>query len=143
MAKRGNARRPRPVQPADDPRSVGGDIAGPGGPHDEGGVILDTTRAVLLDSVVCSTIEVSETSSMIAMLCEGRINRTTERARVLFIFGTDGAAAIATELVALIGRASSKPGFGAQLMADLIERAGALHAAGHDDAKPAGDAAAP
>lgn len=141
-----NGRRARATR-SSDPRKLPGEITGPGGPHDRGAFILDATRAVLLDSVVASTVdsEQAETGSAIALLLEGRINRTTERARVLFIFGTDGAAAIVTELVALLGRASSKPGFGAQLMADLIERAKALHEAGHDDTAPTGapDAAAP
>lgn len=32
-----------------DPRRIPGGMAGPGGPHDVGGVVLDARHAVLLD----------------------------------------------------------------------------------------------
>lgn len=42
---------------SDDPRTAGGDIAGPGGPYDEGAVIFDTRNAVLLDNTSVAKLE--------------------------------------------------------------------------------------
>ena len=90
-----------------DPRRLRGDMAGPGGPHDVGGVVLDTSRAIILETVDVSTIDPDHGGrgqSGIALLLGGRINQTKDRARVLFLFDTDGAASIITELLALLGR---------------------------------------
>jgi hypothetical protein len=98
-----------------DPRDVPGSIAGPGGPHDRRSVILDARRAVLLDSVNVCMIEPEQGArgqkGAAAMALAGRINQTTEHAEILFLFGTDGAASIVAELIALFGRAtgSTKP----------------------------------
>jgi len=84
-------------------------MAGPGGPHDVGGVVLDTSRAIILETVDVSTIDPDHGGrgqSGIALLLGGRINQTKDRARVLFLFDTDGAASIITELLALLGRAT-------------------------------------
>lgn len=89
-----------------DPRKIPGGIAGPGGPHDRGGVVIDTRHAVLLETVDVSTLD---EANAIAMSLGGRINRSKDRANVLFLFGTDGAAAIVTELIALMGRATGSP----------------------------------
>lgn len=86
-----------------DPRTLRGAIAGPGGAHDLGAVVLDTSRAVLLGAVnVCS---VDGRDDAVAMLLSGRINRSTDHADVLFLMDSDGLAAILTEVVALMGRA--------------------------------------
>ena len=90
-----------------DPRQLRGDMAGPGGPHDIGGVVLDTTHAIILETIDVSTIDPDRGGrgqSGIALLLGGRINQSKNRARVLFLFGTDGAANIITELLALLGR---------------------------------------
>ena len=87
-----------------DPRKSGGDIAGPGGPHDRNAVILDTTDAVLLDSNDVCLVETSGGNVVLAMLLEGRINKTTDRARNLYLMNEDGAAALVTELMALANR---------------------------------------
>jgi hypothetical protein len=42
----------------------------------------------------------------VAMFLGGRINRSTDRANVMFIFDSDGVAAIVSELLALYGRAT-------------------------------------
>jgi hypothetical protein len=88
-----------------DPRKSGGDIVGPGGPQDRNGVILDDRNAVLLDH---STVTLVETRGgggpVLAMLLEGRINKTADRARNLYLMNEDGAAAIVTELLALANR---------------------------------------
>lgn len=98
-----------------DPRKTGGDIAGPGGPHDHNAVIIDTTDAVLLDSNDVCLMETSGGNVVLAMLLEGRINKTTDRARNLYLMNEDGAAALVTELLALAHRIG--PEFGERLMA--------------------------
>lgn len=100
-----------------DPRKTGGDIAGPGGPHDRDAVILDTTDAVLLDHSDVCLMETSGGSVVLAMLLEGRINKTTDRARNLYLLNEDGAAALVTELLALAHRIG--PEFGARFTARL------------------------
>ncbi|MGS2592066.1 hypothetical protein [Streptomyces hebeiensis] len=87
-----------------DPRKTGGDIVGPGGPHDRHGVILDDRTAVLLDHTTVTLVETRGGQTVLAMLLEGRINKTTERARNLYLMNEDGAAALVTELLALAHR---------------------------------------
>lgn len=93
------------VDEPSDPRVLGGDIAGPGGPHEVDGVVVDTRRAVLLDRQEVSLVEARAGEQAVALLLEGRINRTRERARVLFLTNADGIAALLTEVVALASRA--------------------------------------
>src|SRR5882672_11011403 len=95
-----------------DPRRIPGSMAGPGGPHDHSGVVLDARNAVILETVDVSTVDPDRGGrgqSAVAMVLGGRINQTKDRATVLFIFGTDGAASIVTELIALYGRATGSP----------------------------------
>ena len=91
---------------ATDPRTLGGSIAGPGGPRDRNSVVVGMSRAVLFDNMTVCQIEASTpvTDPMIAMVLSGRINQTVDRAEVLFLFDLDGAAAIVTELLALAMR---------------------------------------
>jgi hypothetical protein len=100
-----------------DPRKSGGDIAGPGGPHDRNSVIIDTTNAVILDSTSVSLMETHNGNPVLAMLLEGRIAKTTDRARNLYLMNEDGAAALVTELIALAHRIG--PEFGARFTARL------------------------
>jgi hypothetical protein len=100
-----------------DPRKTGGNIAGPGGPHDRNAVILDTTNAVLLDSSDVCLMETAGGSVVLAMLLEGRINKTTDRARNLYLLNEDGAAALVTELLALAHRIG--PEFGERFTARI------------------------
>ncbi|MFF6847083.1 hypothetical protein [Streptomyces antimycoticus] len=100
-----------------DPRKTGGDIAGPGGPHDRNAVLFDTTNAVLLDSSDVCLMETANGSVVMAMLLEGRINKTTDRARNLYLINEDGAAALVTELIALAHRIG--PEFGERFTARL------------------------
>jgi hypothetical protein len=101
-----------------DPRKSGGDIAGPGGPHDRNSVIIDTTEAVLLDhSTVTLMGSPGDPKPYLAMLLEGRINKTTDRARNLYLLNEDGAAALVSELIALAHRIG--PEFGARFTARL------------------------
>ncbi len=100
-----------------DPRKTGGDIAGPGGPHDRNAVTIDTTDAVLLDHSDVCLMETAGGSVVLAMLLEGRINKTTDRARNLYLLNEDGAAALVTELLALAHRIG--PEFGHRFTARL------------------------
>lgn len=101
-----------------DPRKTGGDIAGPGGPHDANSVIIDTTNAVLLDSSeVVLMGSPGDPKPYLGMLLEGRINKTSDRARNLYLMNEDGAAALVTELIALAHRIG--PEFGRRFTARL------------------------
>lgn len=100
-----------------DPRKSGGNIAGPGGPHDRNSVIIDSTNAVLLDSTDVCLMETAGGSVVMAMLLEGRINKTTDRARNLYLMNEDGAAALVTELLALANRIG--PEFGERFTARI------------------------
>lgn len=116
-----------------DPRKIPGGMAGPGGPHDDGGVVLDTRNAVLLDTIDVSTLDPERGGrgqSALALVLGGRINRSPDRASVLFIFGSDGAAGIISELIAVMGRASG-PEFVAEFMKDLGERLDTLRDEGN------------
>lgn len=125
-----------------DPRDLhGGGIAGPGGPRDEGGVIIDAERAVLPDGVTVSTIDDHELP-LAALVIEGRVNKSRDRVRLAFILNPDAAAALITELVALGSRdldmrragglgGDVPGGFGAQLRVALDDRMAKLQAEGH------------
>lgn len=109
-------------KPTNDPRRLRGGMAGPGGPHDIGGVVLDARNAVILETVDVSTIDPERGGrgqSALAMVLGGRVNQTKERVSLLFIFGSDGAAAIVTELIALYGRAT---GDGQAFIDDVMAR---------------------
>src|SRR4051812_32163144 len=70
--------------PTTDPRELGGEVSGPGGPFDEGQVIVDTSRAILQDHLEVVKIDnPSDGREIVALLISGRINRSTDRADVL------------------------------------------------------------
>jgi hypothetical protein len=101
-----------------DPRKSGGNIAGPGGPHDADSVIIDATNAVLLDHSTVSLVgSPGNPKPYLAVLLEGRINKTSDRARNLYLMNEDGAAALVTELLALAHRIG--PDFGERFTARL------------------------
>lgn len=100
-----------------DPRRLGGDIAGPGGPHDEGAVVIDTRNAVLLDAVDVAMVDnPSDRRRFASLVLSGRVNRAQDRTRVLYLFDADGAAALVSELVGLASRE------GAEWAAEFQER---------------------
>lgn len=103
-----------------DATRLGGGLAGPGGPRDQGAVLLSIDRAVLLDACHVATMDTvrggSRDGQAIYMTLAGRINKSTDRAQVGFIFPPDGAAAIITELLALADR------HGAELLDELTGR---------------------
>lgn len=102
-----------------DPRRLGGDIAGPGGPHDRGQTVIDTRNAVLLETTtVVKADNPSDGRAFMAMQLEGRVNQTSDRASVLYLFDEDGAAAIVTELFGLAQRG----GFGSEFVEQVTRR---------------------
>lgn len=98
----------RRKKPHGDPRRAGGQIAGPGGPHDRHAVVIDAEDAVLLDYVEVAAVE-PETDGrrslpVVAVTLGGRINKTEERSTVLYLTNEDGAAGIVAQLVGLATR---------------------------------------
>jgi hypothetical protein len=95
----------RKLRRTGDPRPLGGGIAGPGGPYDRDGVVVDTRNAVILDtSNVAMATNPSDGRRVVAVLLGGKINQSVQRTDVLFLTGADGAAAICTELIAIARR---------------------------------------
>jgi hypothetical protein len=89
-----------------DPRDLGGDIAGPGGPHDFGGVVLDASKALIVDyQEVCKIDEGARGRLGFAVLVSGRINQSEDRAKVMLFESLDGLAALVTEIHAVAERA--------------------------------------
>lgn len=114
-----------------DPRKSGGDIAGPGGPHDANAVIIDTTDSVLLDGATVSLMGApGRPNPILAVLLEGRINKTRDRARNLYLMNEDGAAAIVSQVLALAGR------MGPEFEARFHERVQQLAAEGATRPRP-------
>jgi hypothetical protein len=95
----------------DDPRPLGGNIAGPGGPHDLDAVVVDMTDAVLLDHTTVAIVHLARRNEpgvfehAVALQFEGRVNKTSDVTRVLYVVNADGAAALFTELAGLATRA--------------------------------------
>lgn len=143
MAKGPTPKR-RPADPAKGARDVRGEILGKFMEYTNGdpNVLLDPSRAVLMDGMdVCRVMMASgvtdntargkpQMRENIAMSLEGRINKSTERAKVMFLFDEDGAAAIITELIALASR------MGPEFDARLKERMDALIENGHVGPQP-------
>jgi hypothetical protein len=101
-----------------DPRTLTGGFVGPGGPHDEGGIIIDASHAVLLADASFARIDDTDQPT-VAMLLSGPIARTPDRAHVLFVLDINGVATLLTEIYALIGRMGSDA---QALKADVEER---------------------
>jgi hypothetical protein len=88
-----------------DPREMGGDIAGPGGPFDQGGVVVDTRHAILVDRLDVARIDDWNNADAYALLVEGRINRSTDRAKVMLTGDLDCLASFVTEIHGVAQRA--------------------------------------
>jgi hypothetical protein len=83
----------------DDPRELPGDIRSGGDAYSQGSVMFSAAHAVLMDSVDAAWVDnPSDGRNFYGLLLGGRINQTQDRARVLFFFDVDGAAALVTEL---------------------------------------------
>jgi len=95
-----------------DAPSSGGDIVDVAGdPYAHGGVVLDVRKAVLMDELDVSLVDPhpgSDEMPGVAILIQGRINFQDARARQLYLMEIDGAAALASELIALMHRAGGK-----------------------------------
>jgi hypothetical protein len=89
-----------------DPRKLGGDIAGPGGPFDEHGVVVDTRRAILMDTLGIVKLDNpdDEGELVVGVLIEGKINQSDDRASVLVLGDLDMLAAFITEAHDLANR---------------------------------------
>ncbi len=112
---------------ASDPRKLGGGISGPGGPYDENAVVLDTNRAVLLESCEVAVLGgirggVLDEKPITGLVLHGRINKTDERVQALYLMNEDGAAGIVTELIGVASRA----GWGHEFMDRVRERMEAM-----------------
>lgn len=95
-----------PSRVTTDPREAGGGIVrdtAAGDPTAHRNLTLDTSQAVLLDHTTMLLVHgtVHRDDDRIAMLLEGRINRTQDRASIMFMFDEDGAAALVSELLSL------------------------------------------
>jgi hypothetical protein len=111
---------PNPSYATDDPRGVGGDIAGPGGPHDRDSVVFNTEGAVLVDNTTVAVMHGAEAGDLVGMLVEGRVNRSTDRVRMLLLLNGDGVAAMVTEMRSVMKRAGASD-LGSDLVAEYSE----------------------
>lgn len=96
----------------DDPRLFGGEMAGYGGAYDVGEVVIDTRNAVILAACEVALVGgvragavVDPDEQIVALVLMGRVNKTDDRARTLYLLNEDGAAGLVTELVGLASRA--------------------------------------
>lgn len=107
-----------------DPRGLGGEISGPGGPHDKNAVVVDLSHAVLVDTQEVALVALGRdgdwTEKGLALRLEGRINKTQDRAAIMFLLNGDGAAALVTELVGLARREGAE--FAAEFIASMAQR---------------------
>jgi hypothetical protein len=101
-----------------DPRTLGGDIAGPGGAYEEGGVVVDTRHAVLMDGLGVAKLDNrSDGRELIGLRFEGKINHSEDRASVLLLGDLDALAAIIVESQAIAGRMGKQ-----KELADLLTK---------------------
>lgn len=107
---------------------VTGDIAGPGGPYDRSGVVVEATNPILLQQSEVTLVEAArrgqtEREPAVALLLHGRFNKTSRTTRVLFMLGADGAASLVAQLLGIAKRAEADhPAFAAELRDRLAER---------------------
>lgn len=103
------------------------DVAGD--PYAKGGVVIDARGAVLLDSTEVVLVDTKRDDEPVRMLLRlaGRINYSDERADTAYFIGTDGAAALVSEIVGLAARAGTvDERFAHEFQADLQRRMGEL-----------------
>lgn len=95
-----------------DPRELGGDISGPGGPFDFGQTVIDARHAVLMDYLdVVRIDDWSADEEAFALLIQGRIHRTIDRASVMVACNLDALASIVTEIHGVAQRAHQSQEF--------------------------------
>lgn len=103
-----------------DPRRAGGDIISTGGGKSQ--TVFDTTNAVLLENIDVALVDDlsgRHDGPVLALFLQGRINKTQERSRILYLFQEAGTAALISELMALASRIG--PAFRDKLMARIGE----------------------
>lgn len=100
-----------------DPVGRFGALVGDGDPLAMHSVVMDTTRAVLIDFTEVCRVDASPPLPIptVAMVLEGRINKTGDRSSVLYLVPRDGAASICAELMCLAERAGDLPTFMAEI----------------------------
>lgn len=94
----------------DDPRehATTGALIGGEDAHGKGNVLIDARSAVLLDSTGVALIDTKREEEIAMMLTlGGRVNMAGDRVEHAYMFGPDGAAGIATELIMLAHRAGN------------------------------------
>lgn len=96
----------REAERTTDTATIPGDIIGPDpDPFAQDSVIVDTRRAVLLSYTdVCITTNGSDGQEFCALMMKGRVNRSQDVSRVLYLTGPDGMAALVSQLVGLAQR---------------------------------------
>lgn len=62
-------------------KRFGGDIAGPGGPHDKGQVLFDLDGAIVQDYLTVAKLDTHSGAFAAGLLIEGRLFRSTECGR--------------------------------------------------------------
>lgn len=94
------------------------DVAGD--PFARGGVLLDARHAILMEEVDVCLVDSDPSDEgaepLLMMLLSGRVNMRDEHAKVMFMFGADGAAAVISQLLGLAAR------IGPEFMALLEQR---------------------
>lgn len=97
------------IEHVKDPRELGGAIAGPGGPFDFGEVVIDASRAIIVDyQEVAKIDEGARGQEAFAFMFGGRINQTPDRASVVLLGDIDFMAATITEMHGVAERAGLK-----------------------------------
>ena len=109
-----------------DPRTVGGRIAGPGGPFEKGAVIFDVTDAVLLDHAEVAMVDTVRDGQIVgygamALKLSGRVNKSPDRAEILFLFDAQGAGTIVANILGAAMRAIDLTPLYAAAVAQAIE----------------------
>lgn len=105
-----------------DPHSGGESVDVAGDPHARGGVVMDTRGAVLMDAneVILVDLKRPDDPPAMALVIEGRVNLKRERVKQMYLFGTDGAAGLVSEIVGLAQRAGDP--FASEFVALLDQR---------------------
>lgn len=79
-------------------------------PYAQGGALVDTRAAVLLDGVNVALVD-TKTDEPVAMMLSlrGRVNMSPDRVEHAYLFGPDGAAGVVSEIIGLATRAAGLP----------------------------------
>lgn len=116
-----------PTVETSDSTELGGDVVGgeDADPYERNTVVLDTRRSVLLDHTDVAMMENGSDGRRFATaLLQGRVNRSKQRSKVLYLFGADGCAALVAELSSLAVREGGA--FEAEFRQRLSERMGEM-----------------